>query len=131
MPSLSERRALQAAVAVLSLVPVGAGFAGVIFGFSVFDSDATLADDLDSHGRYLSGLLLGIGLGFWSTVKRIESQGARFRLLTAIVVIGGIGRLISLIVIGVPSAGMLGGLGMELIVTPALAVWRERLARRP
>jgi hypothetical protein len=32
----------------------------------------------DSHLRYLSGLLLGIGLCFWSTVPRIEAKTARF-----------------------------------------------------
>jgi hypothetical protein len=45
------------------------------------------------------------------------------------VVIGGIGRLVSLYAIGPPSLVMLTALVMELIVTPGLAVWQYRVAR--
>jgi hypothetical protein len=72
--------------------------------------------------------LLGIGLGYVSTIPRIETRGARFRLLTVIVVMGGIGRLIALLASGAPSPTMLAALVMELIVTPALALWQYRVA---
>jgi hypothetical protein len=120
-------RALQAAVAVLALVPVAAGLAGALFGIGVFEPAALLGRDADSTGRYLSGLLLAIGVAFWLTVPRIEAQGARFRLLTLIVLTGGLARLAGLVVVGPPSAPMLVGLAMELLVTPALALWRERV----
>ena len=45
-----------------------------------------------THLGYLSGLLLGIGLGFWSLVPGIERQGRAFSLLAAIVVVGGLAR---------------------------------------
>jgi hypothetical protein len=91
---------------------------------------ATAPVAADSHYRYLSGLLLGIGGGFAATVPRIERHGARFRVLTAIVVVGGLGRLLSLALRGHPSAPMLFGLVMELGVTPALALWQRRVARQ-
>ena len=120
---------LRAAVALGGVVPVGAGLAGVWLGPAM--TGPVAADiPLDSHFRYLSGLLLAIGLGFWSTIPAIERQGPRFRLLTALVVVGGLGRLVSLIALGPPNAPMLFGLAMELVVTPALALWREHLARR-
>jgi hypothetical protein len=121
-----ERRALQIAVAVGSLVPIGAG---MIFGPRMIDIGVAGSPDLDSHFRYLSGLLLAVGLAFASTVPAIETHSARFRLLTAVVVAGGIGRLMSLVSIGTPSAAMVAALAMELLVTPALAVWQGRLAR--
>jgi predicted MFS family arabinose efflux permease len=91
---------------------------------------ATVATgDLDSHFRYLSGLLLAIGVGFVSTIPRIETHGDRFRLLSGIVVVGGIGRLLSLPTVGPLSPVMTAALVMELIVTPGLAVWQMRVAR--
>ncbi|MEZ0170256.1 hypothetical protein [Microvirga sp. TS319] len=36
----------------------------------------------ESHFRFLSDLLLGIGLCFWSTLPPIEDKTRRFRLLT-------------------------------------------------
>lgn len=125
-----ERRLLQSVVGFLALIPILAGLAGVMYGLRVFDVHAGVSHDGDSQLRYLSGLLLAVGLGFWSTVPRIEAQGARFRLLTALVLIGGLARLYALALSGLPAAVMLGGLAIELLVTPGLAIWREGLERR-
>ena len=123
----AEKRALQIAVLVGSLVPIIAGGAGMLLGPWMAESAPR---GLDSHFRYLSGLLFAIGLGYVSTVPRIETQGRRFLLLTGIVFAGGIGRLVSLIVIGSVSPSMTAALAMELLVTPALALWQRRIERR-
>jgi len=120
---------LQSAVAVCSLVPIAAGGAGVVLGPALVGTDGG-GGDLDGHFRYLSGLLLGIGLAYAASVPGIERHRARFLLLGTIVVIGGLGRLLSLILMGVPSPVMLAALAMELIVTPLLTVWQGRVARR-
>jgi len=126
---MNERRALQIVVALASLVPICAGAAGVGLGLKMVGiSEAPTS--ADSHFAYLSGLLLGIGLGFATTIPRIDVHTARFRVLAAIVFVGGLGRLLSLAVHGAPGKPMLFGLGMELFVTPALAVWQARVARR-
>ena len=126
---MNERRALQIAVAAGSLIPIGAGLAGVILGPAMIDA-VGMPIPADSHYRYLSGLLLGIGIGFATAIPAIERRTTRFRLLTAIVVIGGLGRLLSLLVRGVPDGPMLAALLMELAVTPALALWQSRVARQ-
>ena len=129
MTPRTERRALQVAVALFAIVPVGAGLAGILRGPAMVDLLAgTVAED--SHFRYLSGLLLAIGVAWWSVLPRIERHGTRIRLLAALVVCGGLARLASLIVTGIPSWPMLGALAMELAVTPAIVVWQARVARR-
>lgn len=126
----SERLCLQVAVALACLVPVLAGGAGMIVGPAMLGNEIGLVPaNPDSHFRYLSGLLCAIGLGFATTVPRIESSGTLFRRLAALVVVGGIGRLISLFIAGMPAEPMLAALAMELLVTPALAVWQHRVAR--
>jgi hypothetical protein len=129
-----EKRILQLLVALGGFVPVGAGLAGIIMGPAMVPSGHLAAVPLDSHFRYLSGLLLGIGLCFWSTIPSIERMGARFRLLTLIVLIGGLSRLVSLYAVGVPDHPMLFGLFMELVVTPSIAFLQyrvEKLSVRP
>jgi hypothetical protein len=116
-------------VALGGLVPVGAGLAGMLLGPAMV-GDAAAPVSADSHFRYLSGLLLGIGLAFWRLVPGIAARGAAFRLLTALVVLGGAGRLIGLLAVGVPAPSMLFGLGMELVVTPLLCLWQARVAAR-
>jgi len=125
---LNERRMLQGAVAVAAIVPVAGGLFGSLVG-SAF-TQSPIAGSPDSHYRYLSGLLLGIGLCFWWLVGAIEIRTTLFRVLTLIVVVGGIGRLIGLVVLDDMAAPtMLGGLVMELVVTPLLCLWQGRIAR--
>jgi hypothetical protein len=127
---IRERRLLQSAVSVLALVPIVAGFLGLAKGIQVFDSLAAVSRSGDSHIRYLSGLMLATGLGYWSTVHAIEVQRTRFRLLTALVVTGGFGRLYAVALFGLPGSSMVVGLVMELVVAPGLALWRERIDQR-
>ena len=121
-----ERKYLQRTVAVLALVPVSAGLFGVLFGPALTGDRVSVS--ADSHFRYLSGLLLGVGIVFWSTVPAIEEKTGRFRLLALLVVIGGLARLTGLLLTGIPSLYMLGGLFLELVVTPILTLWQTRIA---
>lgn len=122
-----ERRILQRVIAVGALVPLTAGLYGILFGAGL--TGDRLGVSGDSHYRYLSGLLFGIGLLFWSAIPAIEEKTGRVQLLTLIVVAGGLGRLAGLLLTGLPSLSMMGALLMELAVTPAICVWQMRVAR--
>jgi hypothetical protein len=130
MPTLDrERRYLQQAVGIGAIIPFAVGLYGVLFG-AALTGDRDMSVSADSHFRYLSGLLLGIGLCFWGTIPRIEEKTTLFRFLTMIVVIGGLGRLIGLMITGLPSLAMLGGLFLELVFTPLLCLWQTHVANR-
>ena len=109
------------------MIPVSAGLTGVVFGAGLTGDAISVSGD--SHYRYLSGLLLGIGLGFWLSVPAIEKRGWIVRALTLVVVVGGLGRLAGWALTGTPSLPMLVSLAMELAVTPALCLWQVRVAR--
>jgi Domain of unknown function (DUF4345) len=111
------------------LVPLIAGATGVMHGTGWLDLRAPDID-LDSHFRYMSGIFLGVGIAFASCVPAIERKGPRLRMLAGFVVLGGLARLLSLVEVGVPGPGHQFGLVMELCVTPLLALWQARFARR-
>lgn len=126
-----ERRALQVVVAIACLVPFSVAIPSVLRGAVVLKGvTAPVAADLDSHFRYLSGIFLALGIGFASCVPGIERKGARFRLLGAMVVAGGLARALSWAEIGAPSMGHRLGLAMELGVVPLLMLWQHRVARQ-
>ncbi|MGH6974250.1 MAG: DUF4345 domain-containing protein [Stellaceae bacterium] len=125
-----ETRTLQVVVAIGSLVPIAAGGTGVILGPGFFGGHAVASADLDGHFRYLSGLLLGIGLAYLSAVPKIEQRRQRFLLLTGLVVLGGLGRLLSVLLRGAASQTMLFALAMELVVAPVLMFWQLCIARQ-
>lgn len=123
-----ERTLLQAAVALVCIVPFGASLTGIALGAAWLQPAP--ATSLDSHFRYLSGLFLGMGIGFASCVPGIEHKGGRFRLLGMMVVLGGLARLLSLFSTGAPSTGHMVGLCIELGVVPLLLAWQTRVAGR-
>jgi len=120
-----ERRALQIAILLAGCVPVLAGGAGVWHGAAAFGPWPGAS--ADSHVRYLSGLLLAIGLIYWGLVPSIERRGDAVRLLTLIVFVGGLARLAGVLFVGDPGA-MRWALIMELGVAPLLCLWQARIA---
>ena len=124
-----ERRILQRTVAVAAVVPVLAGLYGVLFGIDGIGGGTPVNVSADSHFRYLSGLLTGIGLLFFTCVPGIEDKSRLFRFLTLVVGLGGLARLLGLALAGVPSLTMLAALALELVVTPLLCLWQLRVAR--
>jgi hypothetical protein len=124
------KRIVQTLVLLAGFVPVLAGGSGALFGAQMLGEPATLASlNAESHYRYLSGLLLGIGLVFWASIPNIERHAARFQILTLIVFIGGLARAWSAVHQGLPGNGMVFGLIMELVVTPSLCFAQYRLSR--
>ncbi|CAF1102553.1 unnamed protein product [Adineta steineri] len=142
----SEVLLYKCAVIISSFAPISMG----LFGFLIGPQSATLSIgslssaqsqqdysiSLDCHYRYLSGLLLGIGLLFLYLVTRVlEKETNRIlKMLTFIVVLGGCGRLLSLGgfyqgQVKSVNGKMLLGLFMELVVTPTLYMWHNRIMK--
>ncbi len=120
-----ERRYLQRSVALAAVIPVLAGLYGVLFGIDGIGTNPSVNVSADSHFRYLSGLLTGIGILFLTCVPGIETKTTLFRFLTLVVVLGGLARLLGLYLTGVPSLTMLV---VELGLAPLLCLWQTRVA---
>jgi hypothetical protein len=122
-----EKRLLQLAILLGGIVPVTAGLEAILRGTRFLG--AWPGRGADSHFRYMSGLLLGIGLVLWGCIPTIERRTTIVRTLTLIVVIGGLSRLYGWIAVGDPGK-IRWALIMELVVTPLLCLWQTRIARR-
>jgi hypothetical protein len=121
-----ERKLLRIALALAGLVLVGFGLAGVFFGANFMDLTGNVA--MDSYVRFLKGMLLAIGLVYWSSIPDIERHGERIALVTFILVLGAVPRLMAVIAHGVPTIGILISLAGELIVAPLLWLWHRHVA---
>lgn len=122
-----EKRLLQSAIAVAGVIPVAAGLDGIVRGAAMAGGASV---SLDSHVHYLSGLLLGLGLLFWSCIPGVERKGALIRAMTFMVVLGGLARAYAVTRTGWPDLGMRLALVMELGITPLLCLWQARVAAR-
>jgi len=124
---VSEKRLLQIAVAAAGLAPLTAGALGILAPglLGLYGGRAGL-----SHAAYLSGLLMGIGLAYWSLIPDIEKRGGAFTLLTALVQAGGLARLYAAFRLQAWSLDIALPLLMELGVTPMLWLWQQRVSRK-
>ena len=125
-----EKRLLQAIVAVACLVPLITGGWSILRGPGFLGHPPLIPVDLDSHFRYISGILFAVGVAFASCIPRIEIKGARVRLLGALAIMGGLSRMVSLIAVGTPSRGHLLAFAMELGVVPLLLLLQEMFEKR-
>ena len=121
-----ERKLLQATVAVAGFAGVVLGLTGVLFGtlYADLSGDAVL----DGYVRFGKGVLLAIGLVYWSCIPRVELRGDRISLVTFILALGTLSRLFSAVGHGVPTLGIVANLITGLILVPLLWLWQRHVA---
>ncbi|RYY22730.1 MAG: DUF4345 domain-containing protein [Sphingomonadales bacterium] len=112
------------------MLPMYAALTGVVRGPEFLDHNSALTRDLDSHFRYLNGIFLALLACYASCIPAIERMGSRLRLLSLLVITGGLMRALSWGLVGAPSFGHKIGLGIELVIVPLALLWQARLARR-
>jgi Domain of unknown function (DUF4345) len=122
-----ERKLLQIAVAVAGLAGVVLGLTGVLFGTLHADLSGDVV--MDSYVRFFKGVLLAIGLIYWSCIAQIERCGERISLVTFVLVFGTLSRLLSVVGHGVPTLGIVCNLAAGLILVPLLWLWQRHVAR--
>jgi hypothetical protein len=84
---------------------------------------------LDSNLRFFSGVWLGLGVAMYWIIPTIEKQTLLFRALWGMIFIGGIGRLISMLMVGLPPAPFIGFTALEIVGAPLLVLWQSRVSR--
>ncbi|WP_244486214.1 DUF4345 domain-containing protein [Bradyrhizobium viridifuturi] len=124
------RRALQVATVVLALVPI---LTGIITMLGVSDplyaaSGVPALPVLDSNLRFFGGVWLGLGLALLWLVPRIESESVLFRVVWGGIFLGGIGRLLSIVMVGAPPLPFVGFTLLEAIGAPLFVYWQHRVA---
>ena len=124
------KRALQIATALLALVPVVTGIITMLgVGDPLYASAGIPAlPVLDSNLRFFGGVWLGLGLALLWLVPRIESETVLFRVIWGAIFLGGIGRLLSILVVGSPPIPFVGFTALELIGAPLFLYWQHLVA---
>jgi len=115
---------LQFAKVLLGTIPVATGLLGMM---GVHDPVYVAAGVprivlLDTNLRFYSGVWVGLGVVLWWLIPTIERQTILFRVLWGMIFIGGIGRLLSMIMLGWPSVPFVAFTAIEIAGAP-LFIW--------
>lgn len=126
-----SRRALQITSALLGAIPVVTGVLTMMGLADPIYAGAGLPEHalLDSNLRFFGGLWLGAGLAMFWLVPRIERETALFRAIWLMIFAGGVGRLLSMLFVGLPPWPFLGFTLLELAGAPLFIAWQARLAK--
>ncbi len=119
---------LQIVLGLFSLIPLAFAVMGLWQGAASADPAAVVSVAVDNQFRYLSGIYVLVSLLIWSAIPNVERQ---FRLLAAVcaaLVLGGLGRLYSHLMIGPAEAKQFAGMFIEL-GSPLLLIWQQAVAR--
>ena len=122
---------LQIVTGLLGIVPVATGLLGMM---GVNNPEYVAAGVppimlLDTNLRFFSGVWIGLGLALWWLIPTIQRQTVLFRVLWGMIFIGGIGRLLSMIMLGRPPVAFVGFTAIEIVGAPLFIWWQSRVAR--
>lgn len=91
----------------------------------------TLRDPvLDSQNRFYGAIFMAYGPLLFLCAQDIRKHALLLRIVGAFVFLGGVARLVSVALYGLPSVPVVGLIAIELIGIPLLLVWHAHLLKR-
>jgi hypothetical protein len=131
-----NKRLLQTVLAILGLIPILTGGLDFVLGArslhvvgSLMPLDAVNDVVLDSQIRFLAAIWLGVGIILYWVIPSIDRQTTLFRLLMGGIFLGGIGRMSSAVLVGIPPVQFLAVIVLELVGVPILIFWQSALSK--
>lgn len=123
------KRGLQGFLGIASIIPLLVSVSGLIFGTSRALPAELVTPAFDSQFRYLIGYYLSLSLFAWWVIPNIEKQVIPLRVISLSVFIGGTGRVISILEVGLPPAPQPGVTVFELCF-PLVLFWQAQIPRQ-
>jgi hypothetical protein len=122
-------RAFQVLVVLSALIVLVTGGMDVALGTAPLPGGNSVPVDVDSNYRFFAAVWLTLGAALLVVAARVAESGPLLRLVCAAVFLGGLARIWSIAVAGVPSPVLLALLGLELVLPPILLLWHRALTR--
>jgi hypothetical protein len=116
---------------LLGVVPVTTGLLGLLGVKDPFYVEVGVPSIvvLDTNLRFYSGIWLGLGLAFFWLIPTIERQTVLFRVLWGMIFIGGIGRLLSMMLLAWPPVAFVAFTALEIVGAPLFIWWQSRVSK--
>jgi hypothetical protein len=122
---------LQIVMGLVGVIPVGTGLLGMM---GVDDPVYVAAGVppivlLDTNLRFFAGAWVGLGLALYWLIPTIARQTVLFRVLWGMIFIGGIGRLLSMVMVGRPPVAFVAFTAIEIVGAPFFVWWQSRVSK--
>jgi hypothetical protein len=121
-------------VKLLCLIPLLTGAMDLLVGANAFQTlgaalpaETLKEPNLNSQIRFFGAIWLGFGVLLWRASHDLKANASSFYWLCAILILSGVGRLISALQFGWPAPPLIGAMVVELVLIPVLLLWHRRL----
>ena len=128
--------ALTTLLKFIAAIPILVGLMHIVLGLQTdvllgANVAAELLTDpvLDSQNRFYGAIFMGYGALIFLCSTNLRQHATLFRILSGGVFLGGLARVISIVLHGVPSTPVLGLIVIELLGVPLLVWWHSRAVR--
>jgi hypothetical protein len=113
-------RTLRILLLVAGVACVAIGAYHFVLGIDSVPGEAGTGATVDSRERFYNAIFLGYGVAWLAAARRTPIRAADVRWLAGIMFLGGLGRILSILVHGQPHWFQLPLAGIELVAPPVL-----------
>lgn len=125
------RRGLQITLGTLAAIPFTSGLTGMLQGPAALPgTNPPVSPTVEGQYRYTHAIYLAVAPVLWSAVPRVERQGTLLRAVAGTLFLGGAARVLAWRTAGRPHPVSVAAAALELIGTPVLVAWQQRVATR-
>ncbi|ALO06210.1 hypothetical protein AQF52_0613 [Streptomyces venezuelae] len=117
---MTRAKTLRGLVLTMGYACVAIGIAHVLLGNASIPGAESAGPTIDSLGRFFGAIFAGYGLAWLWAARQRPIPATAVRLLTAVFLLGAVGRLLSLAVEGRPHAFQMALAALELALSPLL-----------
>ncbi|MBM9621213.1 DUF4345 domain-containing protein [Streptomyces zhihengii] len=117
---MAKAKALRGLVLTMGYACLAIGLGHVLLGNAVVPGAEDAGPTMDSLGRFFGAVFAGYGLAWLLAARRSPIPASAVRWLTAVFLLGAVGRLLSLAAEGRPHVFQLVLTGIELALPPVL-----------
>lgn len=111
---------LRALLGVGGAITVGVSLLHIAFGPSVIPGSIPVNATMDSEDRFYAVMFLAYGAVMLWTLRGLERKLPVVRFLAAVLFVGGLGRIVSLIAVGLPHPFFVAMTIVELALPPVI-----------
>lgn len=128
---MSLRRWFQGFLVLFGVIVIAISLAHLAVGPGAIIGGSDVNATSDGEDRFYAGVFLCYGVALLWCARRVERKQTYVNVLAAAFFVGGIGRLIALLVVGVPHPFYVAMLGLELVLPVLMVLAAKWVAAQP
>lgn len=122
------RQAFAVVLALFGVIIIGISLAHFAIGPEAIIGGTAVNPTMAGEDRFFAGVFLCLGVALLWCARDVQRKRVYINVLAAAVFVGGIGRLVGLILVGTPHPFYIAMLALELVLPPLMVLAAARVA---